>query len=79
MPSGSLKFFHGNDDPDEKKGGYTTVSITPTIMNVTFYSHKGRPVISFPGFLLAGNERDRPDGQSTLWCTEYSSLVLLCG
>lgn len=42
VPSGSLQFFHGHSDSTMKKGGYTVVSITSTLMNVTFYSHKGR-------------------------------------
>ena len=41
VPKVSLEFFHGHSDPTMKKGGYTVVSITPTLKNVTFYSHKG--------------------------------------
>ena len=46
VPNDSLKFFHGHSDPTMKKGGYTIVSITPTLMNITFYSHKGRSSLS---------------------------------
>lgn len=41
IPKNSLRFHYAPFDPSESHGGYTLFQLSPTIMNVTFYSDQG--------------------------------------
>lgn len=41
IPSNSLKFHYGPHDNSAERGGYVSVSLTPSIMTVTYYDESG--------------------------------------
>ena len=41
IPPNALKFYYGKKDKDQEHGAFAWLSVSPTVMNVTFMSRKG--------------------------------------
>ena len=54
VPPNSLKFFYGKKDKEQEHGAFAWLSVSPTVMNVTFVSRKGESCIELCYQTLSG-------------------------
>ncbi|XP_065914958.1 tartrate-resistant acid phosphatase type 5-like [Dysidea avara] len=47
IPPNALKFYYGKKDKDQEHGAFAWLSVSPTVMNVTFMSRKGHNLYSY--------------------------------